>query len=419
MSVKLATEKDLDTPKALHHRAWVEVDLSQLRTNLRNLIALVRPTQVAPVVKSEAYGHGMVAVALALEFEEIWGVCVVTPEEGMTLRQAGFTKEILVVGASFAEEMEQAVEAQVTLAVYDLEQARQVSQAAQKVGRAAKIHLKFDTGLSRLASTTDQAGAFYDQARKLPGLEIEGVYSHLADAEGLDQTYTLQQFRRFKECLAELEKQGLRPKLRHISASAASLLLSETRLNLVRFGISLYGYWPSRETRILHHGSCTDLAARLREEFCERPLPALAELFSPALAYRARVVQTKWVEAGVKIGYGLSYETQRRTRIAVLPVGYAEGYDRHLSNRGEVLLHGRRARLLGRVCMNLIVVDVTDIDQAQTGSVATLIGRDGAAQITAEEVAEKIGTIQYEVITRIPASIPRIYLNTEESPSGT
>lgn len=391
------------------HRAWVEVDLGRLRQNLRNLASLVAPARVAAVVKSEAYGHGMVPVALALESEDIWGVCVVTPQEGITLRKAGFSKDILVVGASFTEEFEEAIASDITLALYDVDQAKELSAVANSVGRTVKVHLKFDTGLSRLAVTADKAVSYYKAVIDLPNLELEGVYSHLADAEGLDQTYTLLQFRRFHQCLDSLKSLGFQPRLRHIGASAAGLLLEQTRQDLVRFGISLYGYWPSEETRILHYASSNNLADRLKQEFLDQKQPALEPLFQPALSYRARVIQTKWVPAGVKVGYGCTFMTQRRTRVAVLPVGYAEGYDRRLSNCGEVLVCGRRAPVLGRVCMNLIVVDITDIPGAEQGSVATLIGSDGDSTISAEEVAGKIGSIQYEVITRIPASVPRVY----------
>ena len=391
------------------HRAWVEVDLDRLRQNFRNLAALVKPSRVAAVVKSEAYGHGLVPVARALEHEDIWGLCVVTPDEGLVLRQAGFGKPILVVGASFPEEMEEAVRQGLTLAIYDVEQAKALSQAAERAGKEARVHLKFDTGLSRLASTTESALEFYRQVRALPGLLLEGVYSHLADAEGLDQTYTLGQYRRFRDGLGLLEEEGFRPEIRHIGASAAALLLEKTRLDLVRIGISLYGFWPSEETRILHHGAFHNLAERLTAEFSDRQTEQLENLFSPVMSYRARVIQTKWLERDTKVGYGCTFETQRRTRVAVLPVGYAEGYDRHLSNCGEVLLNGRRARVLGRVCMNLTVVDITDIEGVEQGSVATLLGEDGTARVTAEEWASKIGTIQYEVVTRIPMSIPRVY----------
>lgn len=393
------------------HRAWVEVDLCRLRQNARNLAALVKPSRMAAVVKSEAYGHGLIPVAKALEGEDIWGVCVVTPEEGVTLRAAGFAKPILVVGASFPEEMEEAVRHNIALAVYDVEQARALSKAALKVGGVAKAHLKFDTGLSRLARTTDMAVEFYRQVRELPALEFDGAYSHLADAEGLDQSYTLGQYRRFKEALGHLAEEGFQPALRHIGASAAAILLEKTRLDLVRVGISLYGFWPSEETRILHHGAFHNLAARRDEEFSDHEPPSLETLFSPVMSYRARVIQTKWLERDTKVGYGCTFETQRRTKVAILPVGYAEGYDRHLSNCGEVLLKGRRARVLGRVCMNLTVVDVTDIEGVEAGTVATLLGEDGNGRITAEEWAAKIGTIQYEVVTRIPMSIPRVYRN--------
>lgn len=391
-------------------RAWVEVDLAQLRSNLRNLSELTAPARVAVVLKSEAYGHGMVEVGLALESESIWGACVVTPQEGVILRQAGFKKEILVVGASFSDEMEQAILCDVILAVYDLEQAREVSAAASACRKTARVHLKVDTGLSRLAVNSHEAVNYYDSVSALPHLQIEGIYSHLADAEGLDQTYTLRQYRNFRHCLEVLDEHGFSPQIRHIGASAASMLVEQARLEMVRVGISLYGYWPSPETKVLHYAANHDLAQRIRDAFQDKETLPIEPLFKPALSYRAQVIQTKWLSQGTKIGYGCTFETQRRTRIAVLPVGYAEGYDRHLSNCGEVLLGGRRAKVLGRVCMNLTVVDITDIPGVDKGSVATLWGTDGEHKLPVEEVANKIGTINYEVVTRIPASIPRVYV---------
>jgi len=393
----------------MEHRAWVEIDLGQLRRNLRNLAKLVHPAQVAAVVKSEAYGHGMLPVARALEEEPIWGVCVATPGEGLELRNDGFSKPILVVGASFPEEMEEAIKHDITLAVYDEDQAGELAEAAKRLGKKARVHLKVDTGLSRLAVTTEEAMPYFQEVRALPDLEIEGVYSHLADAEGLDQTYTLKQYRRFRSYLETLKEEGFEPKYRHIGASAAAMLVEHSRLDVVRVGISLYGYWPSPETKILHYGASNDLNKRLQDEFLDRETPVIEALFKPCQAYRCRVIQTKWIDVDEKVGYGCTFETQRRTRIAILPVGYAEGYDRHLSNCGEVLLHGRRARVLGRVCMNLTVVDVTDIPEATRNSVATLWG----PELPVEEVAGKIGTINYEVVTRIPNSIPRVYSDSE------
>ncbi|MCA9775496.1 MAG: alanine racemase, partial [Candidatus Eremiobacteraeota bacterium] len=195
------------------------------------------------------------------------------------------------------------------------------------------------------------------------------------------------------------------PKLRHIGASAAAMLLEHSRLDLVRVGISLYGYWPSPETKILHYGASNDLAKRLQDGFLDRETAFIKPLFKPILTYKCAVIQTKWLPLGVKVGYGCTYETQRKTRIAVLPVGYAEGYDRHLSNCGEVLVRGRRARVLGRICMNLTVVDITDIPDVERGDEVVLWGGD----LPVEEVAGKIGTINYEVVTRIPVTIPRYY----------
>jgi len=287
-----------------------------------------------------------------------------------------------------------------------VDQAREVSTAAEKCGQKAVVHLKVDSGLSRLAVTTDEVLEYFREIRSLPGLEIEGVYSHLADAEGLDQTYTLRQYRNFKTCLETLKEEGFDPKLRHIGASAAAMLLEHSRLDLVRVGISLYGYWPSPETKILHYGAANDLSKRLQDGFLDRETAFIKPLFKPVLTYKCAVIQTKWLPLGVKVGYGCTYETQRKTRIAVLPVGYAEGYDRHLSNCGEVLVRGRRARVLGRICMNLTVVDITDIPDVERGDEVVLWGGD----LPVEEVAGKIGTINYEVVTRIPVTIPRYYL---------
>jgi alanine racemase len=391
----------------MNQRAWVEVDLRQLRENLRNLAELTKPARVCAVVKSEAYGHGMVPVAMALQEEDIWGVAVVTPAEGVKLREVGFKKPILVVGASFPEEMAQAVQHEITLAIYDVEQAREVSRAAQACGKSATVHLKVDSGLSRLAVTTDEILDYFKTIEALPGLDIEGVYSHLADAEGLDQTYTLRQYRNFKTCLEALKDHGFQPRLRHIGASAAAMLLEHSRLDLVRVGISLYGYWPSPETKILHYGASNNLNKRLQDEFLDRETPFIKPLFRPVLCYKCAVIQTKWLPEQVKVGYGCTYETQRKTQIAVLPVGYAEGYDRHLSNCGEVLIRGRRARVLGRICMNLTVVDITDIPEVSRGDEVVLWG----GELPVEEVANKIGTINYEVVTRIPVTIPRYYLD--------
>ncbi|MCA9792194.1 MAG: alanine racemase, partial [Candidatus Eremiobacteraeota bacterium] len=218
------------------------------------------------------------------------------------------------------------------------------------------------------------------------------------------------QYRRFRQFLDRLLETGLRPPLRHISGSAAALLLKEARLDLVRLGIAIYGLWPADETRLLLLSRGRDLLELVNDQFENGQAPAIEELLSPALSFKTRCLQVKSVPAGCKVGYGCTYETQRPTRIAVLPVGYAEGYDRHLSNCGEVLIRGRRARVLGRICMNLTVVDVTDIPEVAAGDEVVLIGTQNGQSIRAEEVAAKIGTIHYEVVTRIPTCVPRVFV---------
>lgn len=390
-------------------RAWVEVDLDAIRHNLRNLAACVAPGRFLAVVKSEAYGHGLLPIARVALQEGAWGLAVVTIGEALVLREAGIAGPIVVVGPVFPFELEEAVRADISIPVYSLEIADAVSATAIALKRTAKVHIKLDTGLSRLAVPVGAARPFLESVSRLPGLDIEGVYSHYADAEGLDQTYTLRQFRRFREGLALCQELGIRPRVRHISASAAGMLLADARLDLVRTGIAMYGLWPAEETRILMASRGQDLLSSVNELFAGDQARPIDDFLRPALTYKTLVAQVKTLAAGTHVGYGCTYETSRETRVAILPVGYAEGYDRHLSNVGEVLVRGRRARVLGRICMNMTTVDVSDIPGVEMGDQAVLIGRQGEARISAEEVARKVGSINYEIVTRIPATIPRIY----------
>ena len=398
-------------------RVWVEVDLEAIRHNARVLKTLCAPAQLAPVIKSEAYGHGMLEVAQAvLEDGELWGLCLVYPEEGIRLRQAGVDCRLLVLGPLLEFEMESAIEHRLEVAVYSFEQAEQLSAACRRLGQTIGVHLKVDTGLSRLSHTPEEAHNLVRRLMALEGLELVGIYSHLADAEGLDQTYTLHQYQRFQTLLERLETEEILPPCRHMAASAAGMLLEQTRLDMVRAGIALYGLWPAEETRLLMLGSRQNLLELVNKPFADSgEIETLDDLLHPALSFKTRILQIKWIEAGSKVGYGCTFETQRRTRIAVLPMGYAEGFDRHLSNCGEVLVRGRRARVLGRVCMNLTTVDVTDIEGVQPDDEVVLIGGQGDNYLSAAEMAAKIGTIHYEVVTRIPASVPRIYVRAETS----
>jgi alanine racemase len=392
------------------HASWVEVDLEAIRRNLARIRSLVEPARILAVVKSEAYGHGLVPTARLAVQEGVWGLGVATVEEGLALRAAGLGQPVLVLGPVLPAQMDAAIEAGLALVVFDLPLAVELSRRALARGRRVPVHVKVDTGLGRLSVATDQAACFVQELRTLPGLDLEGIYSHLADAEGLDQSYTLLQYRRFRDCTEALERQGLCPPLRHLAGSAAAMLLAPTRLDLVRLGIAMYGLWPAAETRLLMLARDKDLHDILADQMENGAgTDALEGFLVPALTWKTVVVQVKEVPAGSFVGYGCTFETRRPTRIAVLPLGYYEGYDRRLSNCAEVLIRGQRAPVVGRVCMNLTMVDVTDVPGASPGDEVVLLGQQGSARISAEEMAARVGTINYEVVTRIPRHIPRLY----------
>lgn len=391
------------------HKYWVEVDLAAIRHNFRRLQDRFRPAGILGVVKSEAYGHGLLPVAKVLAEEGAWGLAVVTAQEGHKLRQASIMKPIVVVGPVLAAEMDRALQADLSLPVHDLELARHLSARTQALGKRARIHLKIDTGLSRLSVPVEQSLDFARTVVALPGLELEGIYSHLADAEGLDQSYTLLQYQRFKTCLEDLAREGIRPRVRHIAASAAGMLLESTRFDLVRAGIALYGLWPAEETRLLLLSGGQDLLQSLNRQF-SAGAHVQEDFLRPALSFKTVAIQIKDVPRGASVGYGCTFRAQRDTRLAILPLGYAEGFDRGLSNAGVVLIRGQRARVVGRVCMNMTMVDVTDISEARAGDEVVLIGTQDGQRVSAEDMAGKIGTINYEVVTRIPPVVPRVYL---------
>lgn len=391
------------------YRAWVEVDLEALRHNIRRLRKWAAPARFIAVVKSNAYGHGMIPVAQAAVAEGAWALAVVNIDEALELRQAGLTCPVIVVGPIFPEEIGAAVQAGISLPIYSLDTLRAVAAAAHEQGVSTPVHVKFDTGLGRMALPYDQAREFLQEVGRHSHLRLEGLYSHLADAEGLDQRYTLQQFTRFQEVLAVAQSLGMQPEVAHISASAASMLLQPARLDAVRVGIAMYGLWPADETRLLLLSRGHNLFQELNLHFSSGLNPELDDLLRPVLSYKTRIAQLKRVPADSAIGYGCTFQTQRPTTLAILPVGYYEGYDRHLSNCGEVLIRGRRARVLGRVCMNVTTVDVTDIPEVSLEDEVVLLGRQAGASVSAEEWARKIGTINYEVVTRLPGHLPRVY----------
>lgn len=370
---------------------WVEIDRAALAANLRSFRRLVGPgVALMPVVKSNAYGHGLAEVAalLASADRALW-FGVNSLDEGLRLRSLGVRRPVLVLGYVPLARLEEAAAAGLRLTVYNPETVRALARIRTKA--AVRLHLKLETGTNRQG--VDLAGALRIAAliARSPGLELEGCSTHFANIEDTTSpVYPRAQIARYQRILDALRARGHRPAMNHVACTAAALVFPETHRQLVRLGIGLYGLWPSRETML-------SLAERGRRFS-----------LAPVLSWKTRVAQVKTIPPGSYVGYGCTYRTTRRTRIAVLPVGYNEGYDRKLSNAAHVLVRGKRAPIRGRVCMNLCMADVTDIPGVRLEDEVVLMGKQGREHVSAEQLAAWIGTINYEAVTRINPLLPRI-----------
>jgi alanine racemase len=366
---------------------WLEIDLSAIGQNTRQLKDLVgADVRVLASLKADAYGHGALRVARTVLRNGASWLGVATISEAQPLREVGVTAPVLVFGYTAPWQAREAVRLDLRATVYGLDSARALSRAACDLGREVRVHVKIDTGMARLGLRAEDVSAivsFCAELRELPGVVVEGLFTHFATADSADQTYARRQLARFQTVLDALDTRGLRPPIVHAANSAATLALPEAHFDLVRPGIALYGLAPSAEVR----------------------LPAG---FRAALAFKTQVAQVKEIPAGEGISYGATYVTTAPTRIAVLPVGYADGFRRAPANWGEVLVRGRRAPLLGRVCMDQCMVDVTGIPGVRQGDEVVLIGRQGDDELSAEAVAERLGTISYEVVAELLARVPRV-----------
>jgi alanine racemase len=370
--------------------ATLEIDLAAIKANVSRLGRLVAPARFAAVVKANAYGHGLVEVSRAIE-DDAGLLCVYHAEEALALREARIGLPILVLGPVEAGLLEALHEANVAITLWDSGSYRAfVASLGRVAGRPFAVHVKVESGVGRYGFEPAAAPAAIAGLLADPDLRVEGVFTHLAAAEELESAFTADQRARFLGALAPLEAElRSRGVLRHAAASAAAMLYPALRLDMVRCGIAIYGLWPSAQTR----------AAAAQ--------PGLLE---PALRWSSRLVSVREVEAGRALGYGCSYTTTRPSRIAVVPLGYAEGLPRAVSNRGRVLVEGLPAPIVGRVCMNATLVDVTEIPAAHPGSTVTLIGRDGAHTVGADDWADWTGSINYEIVARLPAQLARSYV---------
>ena len=362
----------------------VEISLARLTDNLRAIQAAVRPAAVMPIVKANAYGHGLVPVARHLVSLGVPSLGVAFLEEAVALRAAGVTVPILVMGGIFGDQIPVFLRHGLTLTASSIDKLEQIDQTAGRLGVTATVHLKIDTGMERIGVHYYNARGLLERAAECRRTVVEGIYSHFANADAADLTSARLQLARFLEVLEWYDKQGAKPPVRHMANSGAVLQLPESHLDLVRPGILLYGVYPSAEVR-------KTIAVR------------------PALSLRSRVVYFKVVAPGHPVSYGSTWESDHPVRVVTVPVGYGDGYFRALSNVAHVLIRGRKYPVVGRVCMDQIMVNI-EWETAYNDDVVTLLGADGAELITCEDLAAWAGTIPYEVLTNINTRVPRVYV---------
>lgn len=366
----------------LLRNAWAEIDLNAVAHNIKEAkMKIVTGTKLCAVVKADAYGHGAVPVAKAALSAGADFLAVALLQEAIELRDADIDAPILILGALQEEYAEETVAYGVSQALFTLASAKALSAAAVKLGKKAKVHLAIETGMNRIGILPEHAGEFAAQVMALPGIEIEGVFSHFAMADAKDKAYCREQYAKFQNALFQIRAQGIEIPIKHISNSATISEAPEMQLDMVRQGITLYGLWPSEEVE-----RCLD--------------------YQPVMKLKAKVAYIKQIETGETVGYGRTFKAERATKVATLPLGYADGISRLLSNKGYVLIKGQKAPIVGRICMDQFMVDVTDIEKVDIGDEALVFGSE---ELSADQVAAWIGTISYEVLCAISKRVPRIY----------
>ena len=362
-----------------------EIDLGALAFNYRQVQKKIpKGVKILGVVKADAYGHGAVPVSRKLEELGVEYLGVAMSDEGVQLRKGGIKTPILLLGGTYQEDIDWIFQFGLTPVVFQKEALQLLSKAAERRKKRVQVHLKVDTGMGRLGVPLRLWSAFLDGIKGLPNVEVEGILSHYSMADEMDGPFTGRQWGAFQEAVAVAESMGIHVRYKHVSNSAGLTAFPSWSGNLVRPGIILYGSYPSPVFRKL---------IKLK----------------PIMTLKTRIGLLKQVPAGEKISYGGTYVTKMESRIATLPIGYADGYSRKLSNQGQVLVRGRRSPVIGRVCMDYIIADVTGIPGVSLGDEVVLMGRQGREVITAEEMGERIGTISYEIFCLVGKRVPRVY----------
>ncbi|MCM1541270.1 MAG: alanine racemase [Blautia sp.] len=372
-----------------YQRGYAEVDLDAILANMRNMKQNIDPgTEMIAVIKTDGYGHGSVPIARTLEsLDFLWGFAVATYEEAHELREVGVRKPILILGHTFPYCYGQLAAEELRPAVFRMDTIPLLEKAAEQAGKPIRVHIKTDTGMNRIGVTPDGEGLrFVEALCNAQGVIVEGIFTHFARADEYDKTDALRQLECFRDFIRMIEgKLELTIPLKHCSNSAGILELPQANMDAVRAGITLYGLYPS-------------------EEVGRDTVP-----LKPAMSWYSRLVLVKTLRKGQSVSYGGTFTAGEDMRVATVPVGYGDGYPRSLSNRGYVLLHGKKAPVLGRVCMDQFMVDVTAIPEAKEGDRVTLLGADGGERISAEGLGEMSGRFHYELVCDIGKRIPRIY----------
>ncbi|WP_427340367.1 alanine racemase [Caloranaerobacter sp. DY30410] len=370
---------------------WAEINLDNLAHNMKEVKRVVKDgTLITAVVKADAYGHGAIKAAETFLNNDADRLAVATLSEAMELRNAGFEVPILILGYTPEYQFEKVIEYDIIQTIYTYEQGVAFSKAAEKLGKTGIVHIKIDTGMNRLGfEVNEHTVNQISEICELPYIEVEGIFTHFAVADEKDKTFTRKQFSRFQKLIEELEKNGIKIPIKHVSNSAAIIDLPEYNLDMVRAGIMLYGLYPSDYV----NKSNVDL--------------------KPAMTLKTKISHLKTVPKGTGISYGLTYVTEKESKIGTLPIGYADGFTRILTGKAEVMVKDKKVKVVGRICMDQCMIDLTEVEDVNVGDEVVLFG-DGINSLHIDEVAKKLGTINYEIVCMVSRRVPRVYVKNGE-----
>lgn len=369
---------------------WAEINLSNIKNNIMEIRKAVGEKEIIAIVKADAYGHGAIDVAPVLLENGANRLAVAVITEGLELRKADIKAPIMILGYTPLDFSKELITEKIEATIYDYEYAEKLSMEALRLNSKAKVHIAIDTGMGRIGFLPNKESI--DDIIKiftLPGLEIEGIFTHFSSADERDKEYTMMQFEKFKYVCNTLEARGIKVPLKHASNSAAIIDLENTYLDAVRPGIILYGYYPSEEVK-------KDIIN-----------------IKPALTLKAKITNLKKLHKDMYISYGRAFKTERESKIGTLPIGYADGYTRLLTGKAKVIVNGQLAPVIGKICMDQCMIDLTDVDGVQLEDEVIIIGETSEVKFNADDIADSLGTINYEILCMIKNRVPRIYINDD------